>query len=107
MIEGRLDAIRDACARHGVARLELFGSAASPTAFDPDRSDIDFIVTFTPDKDLGPWLGAYFELRDELQQLLGRPVDLVMQGALRDPSFVAEADKTRRLIYAVQNTEVA
>ena len=99
--------LRAACLRHGVARLELFGSAADPSAFDPNRSDIDFIVSFPPNYDLGPWLARYFELRDDLAQVLGRPVDLVMGTAIRDPLFAREAARTRRLIYADQNTEAA
>jgi hypothetical protein len=38
---------------------------------------------------------------------LGRPVELVMETALRNPLFRREADKTRQVIYAVQDTEAA
>lgn len=34
------------CRRHGVARLEVFGSAARGTDFDPQTSDADFLVEF-------------------------------------------------------------
>ena len=44
------------CREYGVARLELFGSGATD-AFDPARSDVDFIVAYPPDYDFGPWLG--------------------------------------------------
>jgi predicted nucleotidyltransferase len=43
LIEEHLEEIRALCREFGVSRLELFGSAATD-AFDPDRSDIDFIV---------------------------------------------------------------
>jgi len=107
MVERRLEDLRAACRRHGVARLELFGSAASSSAFEPDRSDVDFIVSFPRDVDLGPWLARYFDLRDDLRRVLGTPVDLVMEGAIRDPLFAREAARTRQLIYADQNTEAA
>lgn len=42
----------------------------------------------------------YFALRDELQALLGRPVDLVMPGGMRSPYFLREVNRTRRLLYA-------
>ena len=53
----------------------LFGSAARGDDFDPARSDADFLVTFEPA--VRNDLGALVELKDELEELLGRPVDLV------------------------------
>ncbi len=40
----RKDEITVICRRHGVARLEIFGSAARGDDFDPDNSDADFLV---------------------------------------------------------------
>ena len=93
------DAIRDLAREYGVTRLEVFGSVCTPE-FDPERSDVDFIVEYPPDYEFGPWLTRYFELRDRLGALLGRPADLVMAGALRDPDVVRAADETRQLLYA-------
>jgi len=86
------------CSRYGVRRLELFGSAATEE-FDPTKSDLDFIVEFQPDHNLGPWMQGYFEFRDALAQLFGYPVDLVMLSAMKNPYFVREANRTRRLLY--------
>jgi predicted nucleotidyltransferase len=69
------------CRRYGVRRLEVFGSGARGTDFDPARSDADFLVEFEQRSDLGP-LKQYFGFADALQELLGRPVDLVERGAL-------------------------
>ena len=87
------------CARIGVRRLEVFGSAASEEGFSPRESDVDFIVEFRDDHDLGPWLEQYFSLRDALSKLLGYPVDLVMSSAMKNPYFIREANRTRRLLY--------
>lgn len=73
-IVDKLDAIADICRRHGVARLELFGSAARGD-FDPARSDADFLVTFRPA--VRNDIGALDDLKKALEELLGRPVDLV------------------------------
>ena len=43
VLDSHLAEIPDLCRRYGVARLELFGSAAGD-AFDPQRSDLDFLV---------------------------------------------------------------
>jgi predicted nucleotidyltransferase len=64
-------------ARYGVARLALFGSTARDAA-RPD-SDIDILVSFD-----GPATSArYFGVQFYLEDLLGRPVDLVTDKALR------------------------
>ena len=69
------------CRRYDVARLEVFGSAARGGDFDPKRSDADFLVEFKPDSRMPP-LEQFFGLADALEQLLGRPVDLVERKAL-------------------------
>lgn len=99
LIADNVDAIRALAREFGVARLEVFGSAATD-AFDPDRSDVDCIVAYPPGYEFGPWLTRYFELRERLEALLGRPVDLVMAGAIRKPRFIEAANETRRLLYA-------
>ncbi len=99
LIQRNLVAIQALCREFDVARLEVFGSAATG-AFDPERSDIDFLVEYAPDAHLGPWMGRYFELRERLQELLGRPVDLVMAGAPRNPYFIRSLEASRQLIYA-------
>ena len=67
--------------------------------FDPATSDLDFIVEFRADQDLGPWLQNYFAFRDALSDLFGYPVDLVMSSAMKNPYFIREANRTRRLLY--------
>jgi uncharacterized protein len=99
MLAEKQTEIASLCARSGVRRLEVFGSAASDKGFDPQDSDVDLIVEFRPGYDLGPWLEKYFALRDSLSQLLGYPVDLVMSTAMKNPYFVREANRTRKLLY--------
>jgi predicted nucleotidyltransferase len=107
LLQDRIATIRSLCLKYGVKQLEVFGSAADKSAFNPDRSDVDFIISFQTGVDLGPWLTTYFDLQQELEEALGRPVELVMETALRNPLFRREADKTRQVIYAVQDTEAA
>ena len=92
-------AISELCTRFGVQRLEVFGSAASGEGFDPQKSDLDFIVEFRPDQDLGPWLQNYFAFRDALSRLFGFRVDLVMSSAMKNPYFIREANRTRTTLY--------
>jgi hypothetical protein len=64
--------------RFGVRRLALFGSMARGTA-RPD-SDVDVLVAFDRPPDADQYFGAQFYLED----LLGLPVDLVTETALRE-----------------------
>jgi uncharacterized protein len=72
--------IAELCRRHGVARLEVFGSAARDADFDPATSDADVLVTFTAAA--GNDLGTYLDLKEALETLLGRPVDLLERDAI-------------------------
>ncbi len=64
--------------RYGVARLALFGSTARGEA--RDNSDVDVLVAFD-----GPATSQrYFGVQFYLEDLLGHPVDLVTEKALRE-----------------------
>jgi predicted nucleotidyltransferase len=79
-IDEKRDALAAVCRRYGVARLEVFGSAARGAGFDPNRSDADFLVTFMPAARND--LAAFADLKDALEKLLGRRVDLVEREAV-------------------------
>jgi uncharacterized protein len=79
-IDKKRNALAAICRRYGVARLEVFGSAARGAGFDPNRSDADFLVTFEPAARND--LAAFADLKEALEKLLGRPVDLVEREAL-------------------------
>lgn len=91
------DAIAALCSRHGVRRLAMFGSAVTGT-FDPAASDVDFLVEF--DQGVTDGFSSYFGLKDDLESLFGRPVDLVMPGALENPYFAASVASSARELYA-------
>jgi predicted nucleotidyltransferase len=80
-IAEKRDALAALCRRYGVARLEVFGSAARGSDFDPERSDYDFLVEFERRSDLPP-LEQFFGFAEALEHLLGRPVDLAERKAL-------------------------
>lgn len=72
------------CRRFHVRRLDLFGSAARGTDFDPQLSDLDLLVDYEPGHS-PPALGDFLALRDALEALFGRKVDLAMESAIRNP----------------------
>jgi predicted nucleotidyltransferase len=87
------------CRQYDVARLEVFGSAARADDFNPGLSDADFLVEFKPNSSLLP-PDQYFGLARALEELLGRSVDLVQQGAVKKPSMLAEINRAREIVYA-------
>ena len=90
-------AIARAGEAHGVQRLRIFGSVLG-AEFDPETSDIDFLVDFLPGR--GGLLHDYFELKEELERVLGRGVDLVDAGAVRNPYFARSAFGSAEDVYA-------
>lgn len=92
------------CRRYGIRRLELFGSALT-TAFDPERSDLDFLVEF--DNDSTHLFDRYFGLKAGLEALYGRSIDLVTSGAFRNPYFLEAVNKSRQLVYAAEDAQAA
>jgi hypothetical protein len=65
--------------------------------FRPD-SDVDVLVTFEPD---ARWsLLDLVAMQDELAVLLGRPVDLVEEAALRNPFRRSTIRKSKHVLYA-------
>jgi predicted nucleotidyltransferase len=86
------------CGRFHVRRLEVFGSAAHGD-FDPARSDLDFLVEFEP---VSPnaYADAFFGFKEALEELFGRPVDLVVASAIRNPYFREGVERTKALLYA-------
>lgn len=86
------------CQRYRIRRLEVFGSAARADDFNPESSDADFLVEFAPDAQ--PDLHTFFGAKAELEQLLGRGVDLVEPGAVRNPYLLASINRHREAIYA-------
>jgi uncharacterized protein len=99
LIADRKAEIGDLCARHRVKSLEVFGSAARGSDFDPSQSDVDFLVEFEGEASSGP-LEQYFGLRDNLSAILGLPVDLIENGAIKNPHLKREIDRCRELVYA-------
>jgi uncharacterized protein len=91
-------AISALCARFGVVRLDVFGSALRDD-FRPGESDVDLFVEFAP-MEPRELADAYFGLLDALRELLGGEVDLVMSDAVTNPYIAREIERTKQLLYA-------
>ncbi|MHB0978850.1 MAG: nucleotidyltransferase family protein [Thermoleophilia bacterium] len=98
ILEDKHEAVVALCRRHGVARLYVFGSALRDD-FRPGESDVDFLVEFGP-MDGHSKAHAYFDLLDELRELLGTEVDLVMAGAVKNRYIARDIERSKQMLYA-------
>jgi len=88
--------LAELCRKWKVTELSIFGSILRDD-FSPD-SDIDVLVVFQPD---APWsLWDLLDMREELQHLFGRTVDLVEKDALRNPFRRHEILRNHKVLYA-------
>ena len=97
VVEQHRDAIEDLCRRYGVTKLDVFGSATRDD-FDEARSDVDLLVEFDDVPGLGA-LRQYFGFKADLEQELGRPVDLV-EGTIENPYVLRSVEESREPLYA-------
>jgi predicted nucleotidyltransferase len=104
ILDPHITDISELCRRYGVSRLELFGSATTD-AFDPQRSDLDFLVEF--DVNPSKLFDRYFGLKESLEELCGRDVDLVTVASLQNPYFIEAVNRSRQLVYASEGAQAA
>ncbi len=95
VVESRRQQIQALCRELSVRRLDVFGSAVSD-AFDTETSDVDVLVEFEAATDFD----RYFALKEGLEKILGRPVDVVTITGLTNPYFRQRVMQTRQMIYA-------
>ena len=92
-----LPAIKSLCRDFGVTSLQAFGSVLRPD-FRAD-SDIDLLVDFDESTSLNAFQ-RYFGFKEAMEQLLGRPVDLITLKSLSNPYFIKVLEETSQALYA-------
>ncbi len=97
-IASRQSDIAGLCQRAGARRLDLFGSAVRHD-FDEARSDLDFLVVLD-EQAPAAYFDAYFSLKEGLEALFVRPVDLVIEPGIRNPYFKQQIEAEREPVYA-------
>ena len=98
LIDQHREEVAALCRQSGARRLDVFGSAIRDD-FDPATSDLDFLVDFG-EVPPGRYAQAYFSLKEGLEQLFGRPVDLITGSSLANPYFRERVASESRNVYA-------
>lgn len=92
------EAVRELCVAQRVSELELFGSATTMD-FDPESSDLDFLVQFEePDR---PGIADRFMgLAEGLERIFSRKVDLITKRSMKNPVFIGAVNRSKQVVYA-------
>jgi predicted nucleotidyltransferase len=103
LITQKQDKIAEHCRRLNVRRLDVFGSAARGNDFDPEKSDVDFLVEFGEhdEHDEHGMARCYLELEKSLKALFDRKVDLVTVRSFRNPYFRASIEESKEPVYEI------
>jgi uncharacterized protein len=89
--------IKEICNRLHIKRLALFGSATTDE-FGP-KSDVDVIVEFDMQEN-NNLFNTYFALKEELESIFHRPVDIVVERSVTNPYLKQAIESTRKTVYA-------
>ena len=96
IIETNKNRIFELCEMHQVKELYLFGSVL--TEKFNESSDVDMLIQFNS-IDLTKYFDNYMDLKEQLEDILKRPVDLVENQAIKNPIFRKIVDRGKKLLY--------
>jgi len=96
IIEKNIETIKALCKKHKVAHLFAFGSVL--TKRFSSSSDVDLLVDFK-NVELYDYADNYFDLKQSLEHLFNREVDLLEDSAIQNPFLRQSIDANKHLIY--------
>jgi predicted nucleotidyltransferase len=98
LVNENIEKLASICISNHVENLYLFGSAASSRF--TGESDLDFAVVFSASLSPLEHGKAFFTLKEEIEKLFEREIDLISYRVIKNPIFKAELDKTKITLYA-------
>ncbi|MBW6482918.1 MAG: nucleotidyltransferase domain-containing protein [Vicingaceae bacterium] len=94
--EKNLERIKQLCKEYRVKKFSAFGSVLTDNF--SSESDIDFMVDFN-ENDPIKYTDLYFQLKDKLEQILRRQIDLIEERGIKNSFFKKEIDESKVVIY--------
>ena len=104
LIDNYRSQIIELCDKHNVKELYLFGSVLTDR-FN-DSSDIDMLIQFNQ-VELLEYFDNYMDLKEKLEKMFNRQVDLVENQAVKNPIFRKVLDREKRLLYERKGAEMS
>lgn len=96
IVEQNKEKLIELCENHNVEELYLFGSILTDK-FN-EKSDIDMLIQFSV-LDLSKYFDNYMDLKEKIEVLFQRPVDLVENQSIRNPIFRKVIDREKKIFY--------
>lgn len=96
LIEINIARILEFCKKYRVKSLYVFGSILTDRF--SEKSDVDMEVDFN-EMPLDEYVDNYLNLKEALENLFGRDVDLLESKAILNPVLRNNINKSRRLVY--------
>ncbi len=105
LINSNIEKITDACNKHHVKALYLFGSAVRSEDFT-EKSDVDFLVEYnykdeTNDNNVFERVENAESLKEKLEKIIARQVDLIQERNIRNKFLKYFINKEKKLIYGI------
>ena len=97
VISDNIEQLKQLCQKYDVNAMYAFGSVCSDR-FN-DSCDIDLLISFKSFS-IEQYTDNFFDLHYNLQDLLGREIDLLTENSLSNPYFIQGIERTKKLIYA-------
>ncbi len=91
-----IEQIKQLCKKYRVKSFSVFGSVLTDNF--SSNSDIDFVVDFD-ENDPIKYTDLYFQLKDKLEKILKRQIDLVEERGIRNSFFRKQLDQSKVVIY--------
>ena len=104
IIEKRKEDLKRICQTLKIKRLYAFGSVVSDKF--TDKSDIDFLISFSDNLTVDEYTNNYFSLHYRLKELFNREIDIITERTLSNPYFIESINETKELIYEAWNKKM-
>jgi hypothetical protein len=96
LIEQHKSEIEQLCNNYNVEKMYVFGSILNQNF--TKESDVDLVVKFKS-FDLSFYFENYFKLKEKLELILKRKVDLIEEQTLKNPFLIQSINKSKKMIY--------
>jgi len=96
-VKNHIELIKKICQDHFVSQFSLFGSMAKGEM--KGNSEIDILVSFNNKLNLLDYADNFFGLKNQLESLFEKEVDLVTEKSIKNPILRQEIENFKVLLY--------